>query len=66
LANVMKKRRPYSAETPDYGVGFPIGLIAFFMLAISTYLFVLNLQMAPVATAVFVPARHTTNISDAW
>nr|WP_314092874.1 hypothetical protein [uncultured Shinella sp.] len=54
----MKKRRPYPAETPDYGVGFPIGLIAFLMLAISTYLFVLNVQIAPLPTAVFVPADH--------
>jgi O-antigen ligase len=50
----MKKRYPDTRQEHDYGVGFPLGVIAFLMVAISAYLIVMNAQIDPPHTAVFV------------
>jgi hypothetical protein len=50
----MKNRYPDTHLEHDYGVGFPLGVIAFLMIAISMYLVIMNAQIDPPKTAVFV------------
>jgi hypothetical protein len=51
----MKKRYPDTHQEHDYGVGFPLDVIEFLMLAISTYLVAMNAQIDPPKTAAVAP-----------
>lgn len=53
----MAKQRFDRQDEPDFGVGFPVGLIAFLMLGITVYLVALDARIPPPETAVYFPAN---------
>ena len=50
----MRKDRFEQPSDPDFGVGFPVAVIAFFMLTITAYLVALDIQIPPPQTSVYL------------
>ena len=50
----MSKYRLEQQQDPGFGIGFPVGVIAFSMLAIIGYLVVLDIQIPPPQTGVYL------------
>ena len=50
----MRKDRSEEPTDPGYGVGLPISVIAFYMLTITAYLLILDIQIPPPQTGVYL------------
>lgn len=50
----MRKDRSEKSTDPGFGVGLPISVIAFYMLTITAYLVVLDVQIPAPQTSVYI------------
>lgn len=50
----MRKDRYAEQKEPGFGVGLPVGVIAFLMLVITAYLVILDVQIPPPSTTVYL------------
>ena len=50
----MRKHRFEQQQDPGFGIGFPVGVIAFCMLAIIGYLLALGVQVPPPQSGVYL------------
>ena len=54
----MPKHRFPQQDEPGFSVGFPLGVIAVLMLAMTAYLVALNTQIPPPQPAVYFPTEQ--------
>ena len=54
----MRKQGFGDREETSFGIGFPVGVIVFLMVVITSYLVALDVQIPPPDTSVYLPSHQ--------